>query len=139
MFLFFLFSLALAAPFHGRSVFDPPITSPTAESVWKVGDVETVTWQVHSPLTLYSSSSHTDFRDATGIPAGVTGRIMLGFLSSTSEGEHLSVTLASGFNLTDAKVDVTVPPVVSGTEYIIVLFGDSGTCVPSSPHSLPYS
>jgi hypothetical protein len=35
-------------------------------------------------------------------------------------------TLASGFNLTDEKVKVTVPAVVSRTSYIVVLFGDSG-------------
>ncbi|KAJ7784373.1 hypothetical protein B0H16DRAFT_1876838 [Mycena metata] len=113
--IFLLFSVVaiLAAPLDSRTVFDPPITSPTAQTVWKVGSVETVTW------------------NATGIPAGVTGKIMLGFLSSTSEGEHLSDTLASGFNLTDEKVDVTVPQVATGTQYIIVLFGDSGNFSPT--------
>ncbi|KAJ7021583.1 hypothetical protein C8F04DRAFT_1273439 [Mycena alexandri] len=112
--IFLLFSVAtiLAAPLDSRTVFAPPITSPTAQTVWKVGAVETVT-------------------NATGIPAGVTGKIMLGFLSSTSEGEHLSATLASGFNLTDQKVDVTVPSVAPGTQYIIVLFGDSGNLSPT--------
>ncbi|KAJ6525282.1 hypothetical protein DFH09DRAFT_996190 [Mycena vulgaris] len=108
--LFFLFSLILAAPLGTRTVFDPPILNPTADSVWTVGEVETVTW------------------NATGIPAGVTGMIMLGFL--TPDSEHLSVTLASGFNLTDEKVNVTVPAVVSRTNYIVVLFGDSGNASP---------
>ncbi|KAJ7928072.1 hypothetical protein B0H13DRAFT_1969213 [Mycena leptocephala] len=110
--LFLFFSVILAAPLDSRTVFDPPITSPTAQSIWKVGEVQTVTW------------------NATGIPAGVTGKIMLGYLSPDSEGEHLSDTLASGFNLTDEKVKVTVPAVVSRTSYIVVLFGDSGNISP---------
>ncbi|KAJ7095725.1 hypothetical protein B0H15DRAFT_964404 [Mycena belliarum] len=100
--LFSLFSSILAAPLDTRTVYAPPITNPTADSVWKVGEVETVTWQVRS--------------------------IMLGYL--TPDSEHLSLTLASGFNLTDEKVNVTVPPVVSRTNYIVVLFGDSGNHSP---------
>ncbi|KAJ7134795.1 hypothetical protein C8R44DRAFT_697636 [Mycena epipterygia] len=108
--VFFLFSFIHAAPLDPRTVFAPPILSPTAKSVWTVGAVETVTW------------------NASGIPAGVTGMIKLGFL--TSESENLSVTLASGFNLTDEKVNITVPAVVTRTNYIIVLFGDSGNASP---------
>ncbi|KAJ7442613.1 hypothetical protein FB451DRAFT_1297020 [Mycena latifolia] len=108
--LFFFFSFILAAPLDPRTVYDPPILSPTSDSVWVVGEVETVTW------------------NATGIPAGVTGMIRLGYL--TPDSEHLSVTLASGFNLTDEKVNVTVPAVVSRTNYIVVLFGDSGNASP---------
>ncbi|KAJ7677471.1 hypothetical protein B0H17DRAFT_1079256 [Mycena rosella] len=110
LFFVFTFILALGAPLDTRTVYAPPILNPTADSVWKVGEVETVTW------------------NATGIPAGVTGMIMLGYL--TPDSEHLSVTLASGFNLTDEKVNVTVPAVVSRTNYIVVLFGDSGNISP---------
>ncbi|KAJ6508513.1 hypothetical protein C8R45DRAFT_967679 [Mycena sanguinolenta] len=110
--LFLFFSAILAAPLDSRTAFAPPITSPTAQSVWKVGQVETVTW------------------NASGIPAGVTGMIQLGFLDPNSEGEHLSTILASGFNLTDEKANITVPSVVTRTTYIIVLFGDSGNTSP---------
>ncbi|KAJ7505130.1 hypothetical protein B0H11DRAFT_2186623 [Mycena galericulata] len=109
--LFFFFSFILAAPLDTRTVYAPPITNPTSSSVWTVGEVETVTW------------------NATGIPAGVTGQIQLGYL--TPGNEHLSVILASGFNLTDEKVNVTVPAVVSRTNYIVVLFGDSGNISPT--------
>ncbi|KAJ6621845.1 hypothetical protein B0H10DRAFT_2016042 [Mycena sp. CBHHK59/15] len=102
--------LVNATPLEIRTVYAPPITSPTADTVWTVGEVETVTW------------------NATGIPAGVTGMIMLGYL--TPGNEHLNQTLASGFNLTDEQVKVTVPAVVSRTNYIVVLFGDSGNTSP---------
>ncbi|KAJ7781758.1 hypothetical protein DFH07DRAFT_791379 [Mycena maculata] len=108
--LFFLFPLILAAPLGTREVYAPPITKPTADSVWTVGAVETVTW------------------NASGIPPGVTGMIQLGYL--TPDSEHLSLILASGFNLTDEEVNITVPAVVSRTNYIIVLFGDSGNASP---------
>jgi hypothetical protein len=85
--LFLFFSVILAAPLDSRTVFDPPITSPTAQSIWKVGEVQTVTWQVH--FVRIPSSFSLVYRNATGIPAGVTGKIMLGYLSPDSEGEHL--------------------------------------------------
>ncbi|KAJ7367105.1 hypothetical protein DFH08DRAFT_836562 [Mycena albidolilacea] len=110
--LFMLFSVILAAPLDSRTVFAPPITSPTEQSVWKVGQTQTVTW------------------DATGIPAGVMGKIQLGYLDPNSPGEHLSTILATGFNLTDEKVRITVPPVVTRSSYIVVLFGDSGNISP---------
>ncbi|KAK7048533.1 hypothetical protein R3P38DRAFT_1868897 [Favolaschia claudopus] len=110
--LFMLFSVILAAPLSSRTVYAPPITSPTSSTVWKTGEVQTVTW------------------NATAVPAGVTGKIMLGYFDPNSEGEHLSTTLASGFNLTDEKVDITVPAVVTRTTYILVLFGDSGNFSP---------
>ncbi|KAJ7796186.1 hypothetical protein B0H14DRAFT_82860 [Mycena olivaceomarginata] len=110
--LFMLFSVILAAPLDSRTVFAPPITSPTEQSVWKVGQTQTVTW------------------DATGIPAGVMGKIQLGYLDPNSPGEHLSTILATGFNLTDEKVQITVPSVVTRSSYIVVLFGDSGNISP---------
>jgi len=109
--LFFFLSAVSAAPLDSRTVFAPVITSPSAGTVWIVGKVETVTW------------------NATGIPTGVTGKIVLGFL--TSESENLSKDdLASGFNLADGKVDITVPSVATRTNYIIALFGDSGNISP---------
>ncbi|KAJ7643995.1 hypothetical protein FB45DRAFT_737054 [Roridomyces roridus] len=103
-------TVVLGVPLEPRTVFAPPITSPTSTSVWKVGQVQTVTW------------------NATGIPTGVQGKIQLGFL--TEESENLSQILAEGFNLTDEKVNITVPDVVSRTNYIVVLFGDSGNISP---------
>ncbi|KAJ7069658.1 hypothetical protein C8F01DRAFT_1113496 [Mycena amicta] len=108
--LFFFLSVALAAPLISRTVYDPPITNPNAKTVWTVGTVQTVTW------------------NATGIPEGIPGKLQLGFL--TSESENLSTILAQGFNLTDEKVQVTVPDVVKRSNYILVLFGDSGNISP---------
>ncbi|KAJ7928071.1 hypothetical protein B0H13DRAFT_2182539 [Mycena leptocephala] len=108
--LFFFSTAILAAPFDSLTVYDPPLTSPTAQTIWTVGDTETVTW------------------NATGIPPGITGQLMLGYL--TSDSEHLSTTLASGFNLTDQKVKITVPQVVSRPNYIVVLLGSSGNISP---------
>lgn len=46
--IFFLYILALAhaAPLVKRIVVSPPITSPTASTVWNVGDKVLVTWSV---------------------------------------------------------------------------------------------
>ncbi|KAF7365025.1 hypothetical protein MVEN_00373600 [Mycena venus] len=79
---------------------------------------------------LNSRTVQTVTWNATGIPAGITGKIQLGYLDPNSEGEHLSTILADGFNLTDEKVDITVPPVQTRTTYILVLFGDSGNASP---------
>ncbi|KAF7299605.1 hypothetical protein HMN09_00965900 [Mycena chlorophos] len=99
-----LVSSALAMPLLGsRTVYDPPITTPNAQTVWKAGN-------------------------ATGIPDGVTGMLQLGFL--TSDSENLSTILATGFNLSDEKVQITIPDVVTRTNYILVLFGDSGNASP---------
>ncbi|KAF8171984.1 hypothetical protein K438DRAFT_186601 [Mycena galopus ATCC 62051] len=88
------------------------LSSITLLSVWTAGQTETVTW------------------NASGIPAGVTGMIQLGYLDPNSAGEHLSTILASGFNLTDEKANIVVPSVVTRTTYILVLFGDSGNISP---------
>lgn len=58
------FSVVRALPtFLSRDVFDPPITSPSASTIWQVGQTVTVTWYVqissifllcYSPQSLYS-------------------------------------------------------------------------------------
>ncbi|KAF7346566.1 hypothetical protein MSAN_01884700 [Mycena sanguinolenta] len=134
--LFLFFSAILAAPLDSRTAFAPPITSPTAQSVWKVGQVQTVTWQVDLVFQLVSRLIRVQecFRNTSRYNAVstrcVTGMIQLGYLDPNSEGEHLSTILASGFNLTDEKANITVPSVVTRSTYIIVLFGDSGNISP---------
>lgn len=39
--------LVLSVPLKLRDVVDPPITSPTASTVWHVGEMQLVTWQVY--------------------------------------------------------------------------------------------
>lgn len=41
-----LLAAILALPLVRRDIVDPPITSPTANTVWHVGQTETVTWFV---------------------------------------------------------------------------------------------
>jgi hypothetical protein len=104
--LVFLFSFILAAPLDTRTVFDPQILSPNADSVWTVGQVETVVWQVPA---LFSSDTSLSllFRNATGIPAGVTGMIKLGF--QTSDSENLCKRASSFLTFGRNSLTLTLP------------------------------
>ncbi|KAA1469741.1 hypothetical protein DENSPDRAFT_640884 [Dentipellis sp. KUC8613] len=113
LFLCVFFAFAHAAPFVKRIVVDPPITSPTASTVWTVGDKVNVTW------------------DASIVPSGnFTGKLVLGAQTSDSENLQLDNPLADAFDLHSGTVEITVPNVASGTNYIVVLFGDSGNASP---------
>ncbi|TDL17212.1 hypothetical protein BD410DRAFT_776335 [Rickenella mellea] len=116
IFISCLVTLANAGPLLGRTVWDPPITSPDASTVWTVGSKETVKWDISSKPQVVSSFS---------------GTLVLGFLDNT-EGEHLMLDspLAQGFNLTDATVDIVVPNLPARNDYIVVLMGDSGNASP---------
>ncbi|THU87093.1 hypothetical protein K435DRAFT_762862 [Dendrothele bispora CBS 962.96] len=95
---------------HMRDVFVPPVTSPTADAVWAVGSVQTVTW------------------NTTDAPEQITnpiGRIML-----RKGGLTTNNTLADGFDILLGTINVTVPDVEPGDDYEIVLFGDSGNFSP---------
>ncbi|PCH39997.1 hypothetical protein WOLCODRAFT_98097 [Wolfiporia cocos MD-104 SS10] len=114
-----LLILAHGAPlnFDTRDVVDPPIISPNASTVWKVGEKVTVTW------------------NTSGIPSsGVTdkdGMVVLGYLTVASEHLMIDDPLAQGFPLTDGKVSFVVPSVPTRTNYIVALFGDSGNISPT--------
>ncbi|KAJ3830657.1 hypothetical protein EV361DRAFT_881632 [Lentinula raphanica] len=115
------FSLARALPtLLSREVFDPPITSPTASTVWQVGQTVTVTWDT---TNLPPASQLTD----------PNGTVVLGYMTSPTDSEHLMIDspLAQDFPLSDGQVSFTVPSVVSRTDYIIALFGDSGNISPT--------
>ncbi|KAJ7600814.1 hypothetical protein C8J56DRAFT_18758 [Mycena floridula] len=114
--LFFLLHVC-AVPLI-RTVIDPPITSPTAKTIWKVGQQETVTWD--------TSSIPKDPKEVTN----PNGTLVLGFLTSTSENLMLATPLAKGFKLTDGNVTITVPSVVTRDNYIVVLMGSSGNASP---------
>ncbi|VDB91891.1 unnamed protein product [Peniophora sp. CBMAI 1063] len=109
---------ALAAPFPARLdkriVVDPKITSPTASTVWTVGQTVEVTW------------------DTSAIPSGqtVSGMLVLGFLTDDSENLDIDNPLAPNVTLNDGKTSITVPTVDPKTNYIVVLFGDSGNASP---------
>ncbi|KAI0061492.1 hypothetical protein BV25DRAFT_1826628 [Artomyces pyxidatus] len=114
--IFFIYLVAFvhAAPLVKRIVVSPHITSPSASTVWNVGDKVTVTW------------------DTSTIPEpkNFTGSLVLGFETPNSENLDAANPLATGFLLTDGQVDITVPNVPSKTTYIVVLFGDSGNASP---------
>ncbi|KAF9071207.1 hypothetical protein BDP27DRAFT_535018 [Rhodocollybia butyracea] len=115
--LCFFFSFVQAIPtLLSRDVFDPPITSPTASTVWQVGQTVTVTWDT---TNLPPPSQLTD----------PNGMVVLGFMANASDSEHLMLNppLAQNFPLSDGNVSFVVPSVVTRTDYIVVLFGDSGT------------
>jgi hypothetical protein len=102
-----------------RDVWAPPITEPSAGTIWQTDTDVTVTW------------------DTSGEPQDVTnptGTILLGFyLANGTGGENLDVDhpLASGFPLTDGQVTFEVPSTIEpGNNYIIALFGDSGNVSP---------
>ncbi|KAI0322415.1 hypothetical protein OF83DRAFT_1049444 [Amylostereum chailletii] len=114
-----------------RIVVSPKITSPDASTVWSVGDKVLVTW--YAPVC---SSNHTASlpicRDTSNIPEpkNFTGKLVLGFDSTDSENLDVDHPLATGFLLTDGQAQITVPDVAPKTDYIVVLFGDSGNASP---------
>lgn len=110
-----LASLVLSLPVNLRDVVDPPITSPTADTVWHVGEKQLVTWSTE------------------GLPANITnpvGMLVLGYNYNNSENLMLNSPLATNINYTDGQVLITVPNVETREDYIVVLFGDSGNASP---------
>ncbi|KAL1950556.1 hypothetical protein VTO73DRAFT_5680 [Trametes versicolor] len=113
---------AAPATFSGGKVdivFRPQVTAPTAGDVWPAGSTQTITW------------------DTSAIPAEArnqTGLILLGYVEEgdATGNEHLDTAnaLASGFPITAGTIDVSVPAVPQRSDYVVVLFGDSGNTSP---------
>ncbi|KIP07805.1 hypothetical protein PHLGIDRAFT_117775 [Phlebiopsis gigantea 11061_1 CR5-6] len=100
--------LANALPVNqARDVWDPTMTYPTTGTVWTSGQTYTVTW------------------DTSDAPVNITNEDN-GFITLRSGEFETPVLLAWGIHLRDGKVDVTAPNVISGNDYSLVLFGDSG-------------
>ncbi|KAI0647964.1 hypothetical protein C8Q79DRAFT_925001 [Trametes meyenii] len=109
MFSFFLslFALVGAIPLAVRDVFLPPVTYPHTGTEWKVGQLHNVTW------------------DTSNAPANITnksGRVVLA-KGGVLDYEH---PLAKNFDILLGRIEVKVPDVEPGSDYTIVLFGDSG-------------
>ncbi|KAI0044103.1 hypothetical protein FA95DRAFT_1562597 [Auriscalpium vulgare] len=115
IFMLYILAFAHAIPLAKRDVIDPHITSPTAQTIWNVGDKVTVTWDTSEIPPASSNSS---------------GMLLLGFQTSDSENLDLDHPLADGFKLVDGSVSFNVPDVAPKTNYIVVLFGDSGNASP---------
>ncbi|KAI0658748.1 hypothetical protein C8Q70DRAFT_933927 [Cubamyces menziesii] len=103
------FQLAAAVPvaeMEKRDIFDPTVLYPHAGTVWYRGQTHNVTWDVSDP------------------PVNITnkiGKIMLrkGLIPTP-------LILADGFDILLGRIEVTVPWVLTGDDYSIVLYGDSG-------------
>ncbi|KIK59386.1 hypothetical protein GYMLUDRAFT_262131 [Collybiopsis luxurians FD-317 M1] len=102
-----LFATANASP---GVVFTPPVTDPTNTTVWTSGQVETVTWDVSNP------------------PANITNRI--GRIQFRFDDITTPLVLADNFDILLGTIQVTAPLVITGSDYSLVLFGDSGNFSP---------
>ncbi|KAJ7641938.1 hypothetical protein FB45DRAFT_737707 [Roridomyces roridus] len=101
---------AAANPLEARDVFDPPVTSPTAGTVWVSGQTQTVTWDTSNP------------------PKDITNAV--GKLVLVKDKVTTPLILAENFSILLGSIEVTVPLVVEGSDYQIDLFGDSGNLSP---------
>ncbi|KAH9933229.1 uncharacterized protein BXZ73DRAFT_18801, partial [Epithele typhae] len=94
----------------------PPITDPTSQTVWTVGEKETVTW---------------DTSVLEGVtPSNPNGTLLLGTFVDDQEHLMTESPLAKDFSLFDGNVTLTVPSVDPGKDYIVCLVGNSGNISP---------
>ncbi|KAJ7469856.1 hypothetical protein B0H11DRAFT_2238296 [Mycena galericulata] len=93
-----------------RDVFVPPILYPHAGTVWYSFQYHNVTWC-----------------DTTGAPADISNEALLLLAKGGVEAPFI---LAKGFDLRLGRVTIQVPYVFAGTDYQLVLFGDSGNLSP---------
>ncbi|KAL1947929.1 hypothetical protein VTO73DRAFT_13653 [Trametes versicolor] len=89
-----------------RDVYTPPVLYPHAGTVWYKGQTHNVTWDVSDP------------------PAHITNPIASLMLRKGQLPTPL--ILADNFSILLGRIEVTVPWVTEGDDYIVVLFGDSG-------------
>ncbi|KIY43579.1 hypothetical protein FISHEDRAFT_53299 [Fistulina hepatica ATCC 64428] len=102
----FCITMTRAVPVAVRDVFVPPVEYPTNGTIWYSFQTQNVTW------------------DTSNAPAQITnpvGRIML-----RKDGLTTPLILANGFDILQGWAEVTVPYVLNGDDYEVVLFGDSG-------------
>ncbi|KAH9855881.1 hypothetical protein C2E23DRAFT_866494 [Lenzites betulinus] len=104
-----LFQIAAAAPavaLERRDVYSPPVLYPHTGTVWYKGQTHNVTWDVSSP------------------PVNITDKT--GLITLRKSGIPTPLILADGFDILLGRVEVKVPWVIEGSDYSVVLFGDSG-------------
>ncbi|EKM51855.1 uncharacterized protein PHACADRAFT_262236 [Phanerochaete carnosa HHB-10118-sp] len=106
---------------HSFEVYDPPITQPTADTVWTTGSSQTVKWDISK---IGSDGSNT------------TASLLLGHKDPGSSNEFLDIKnpLAVNVPVSAGQVTITVPDdVLTDNNYIVVLVGsisDSGNASP---------
>ncbi|KAJ7133805.1 hypothetical protein C8R46DRAFT_1343125 [Mycena filopes] len=101
---------ALAAGPTPLTVFSPRVTFPTVGTVLVSNASTTVTW------------------DTTGAPTVISNQALLLLRKGDTTAPFI---LAENFDLRTGSLDITVPNVLSGTDYEFVLFGDSGNFSPT--------
>ncbi|EMD38249.1 hypothetical protein CERSUDRAFT_82501 [Gelatoporia subvermispora B] len=107
-----LCQLVSAVPLHEkRDVWAPRILYPNSGTVWQKGQRHNVTWDVSDPPSEMTNPM---------------GEIRL----AHANGSIYPVILASGFTVMDGRVEIEVPWLVTGSDYALVLFGDSGNTSP---------
>ncbi|KAF8064275.1 hypothetical protein FPV67DRAFT_1563280 [Lyophyllum atratum] len=114
VFLVSVFALTHAAPsglLSFRDVYVPPVTYPHNGTVWKVRQRHNVTWDTSNP------------------PVNITNKV--GLILLRKGGFTSPLILAQGFPILQGRIEVTVPWVLEGTDYSVVLFGDSGNFSPT--------
>ncbi|KAJ7211699.1 hypothetical protein GGX14DRAFT_362367 [Mycena pura] len=100
---------AHGAPAATRDVFSPPILYPHAGTVWHSFQRHNVTW------------------DTSGAPASISNEALLLLAKG---GLTAPFILAKGFDLRAGRFEIEVPHVFAGTNYQLVLLGDSGNLSP---------
>ncbi|KAJ7625711.1 hypothetical protein FB45DRAFT_1005053 [Roridomyces roridus] len=99
-----------ATPLETRDVFVPPITSPSTGTVWTSGQTQTVTW------------------DASNPPAHITNP--LGMIVVVKDKVTTPIILAENFDILLGHIEITVPLVFEGSDYQLMLLGDSTNLSP---------
>ncbi|KAJ3543206.1 hypothetical protein NM688_g5886 [Phlebia brevispora] len=113
LFFLTLASLAASLPLSIRDVFVPPVLYPHDGTVWAVGQKHNVTWDVSNP------------------PAQITNPLGEIFLAKGGILLDLDQPLAANFSILLGRIEVTVPDVEPGSDYSVVVFGDSGNYSPN--------
>ncbi|PBK69188.1 hypothetical protein ARMSODRAFT_1019172 [Armillaria solidipes] len=120
-------SIGLRHPLHiPRDVYDPPIASPNANTVWTVNTTQTVTWDTSNPPAQITNPIGAIRLRKDGITFCMPSSVDCCFDADVIG----SMTLASGFDILLGEFEVTVPDVPESSEYILVLMGDSGNFSP---------
>ncbi|KAF7792840.1 hypothetical protein EIP86_003941 [Pleurotus ostreatoroseus] len=94
-----------ASPIESRDVYSPKMLYPRAGTVWYSGQTHNVTWDNSDP------------------PQSISNRA---FILLRSGDYETPVVLAHDFDLRAGRIEVKVPDVITGSNYSLVLFGDSG-------------
>jgi len=94
-----------------RDVYVPPVLYPDQGTVWVVGEQQHVIWDISNP------------------PVNITNKI--GQILLRKGNLSTPVILADNFDILLGEIEVTVPWVLDGDDYQVVLFGDSGNFSPT--------